>query len=182
MVERGLSVAARQVESLGVGGDALCDVGGGLEPTAEHLGGDPPHRARLDVVCEKVGDHAGGSGHRQAGKDDSIGSRDLAAVQADVAAPRLAPSGKRELVHVRPQVADPMQAGSRRVRDDRVLEVVEASPCGPLGCELKPGGPQPEVLGSPAPRMRKTPCATRSSLRSTARRAMVVWPTPASCA
>lgn len=147
MIERGLSVAARQVESRCVGRDALRDLGRVLESAVEHLGGNPPHHARLDMVSEKVGDRASGAGHRQAGENDPIGSRNLAAVQANIAAPRLAPSRKRELMHVRTKIADSVEARGRGMRDNRVVEVVEASPGGPLGSELKPGGPQLEMIG-----------------------------------
>jgi hypothetical protein len=106
MIEGGPSIAARQAESCCVGRDALRDIGGVLKPAVEHLSGDPSHNTRLYVIGEKVGDHAGGAGHWQAGEDDPIRSRDLAAVQTDVAAPCLAPSWKRELVHVCPKIAD----------------------------------------------------------------------------
>ena len=33
------------------------------------------------------------------------------------------------------------------MRDDRVVGVVEAGPSGPLGSELQPGGPKPEMVG-----------------------------------
>jgi hypothetical protein len=149
MIERGLPIAARQVESRCVGRDALRDLGSALESAVEHLGGNPPHHARLGMISEKVGDHASGTGHGQAGENDPIGSRDLAAVQANIATPRLAPSWKRELVHVRPKIPDSVEARSRGMRDDRVVWVVEASPGGPLGSELKPGGPKPEMVGLP---------------------------------
>ncbi len=168
MIERGLPVAARQVESHRVGGDALCDVGGVLEPALEDLGGDPPHSARLDVVGEKVGDRAGGAGHGQAGENDSIRGRHLAAMQADIAAPRLAPSQQRELVHVCAKIADSVEARGRGMRDDRVAEVVEAGPGGRLRSELKPGGPQLEMIGLPGAANAKD--AVRYSLQPTVRR------------
>ena len=98
------------------------------------------------MVGEEVGDHAGGTGRRQAGENDSISGRHLAAMQADIATARLAPSRKRELVHVRPKIANSVEARGRGVRDDRAVEVIEAGPGGRLGSELKPGGPQPQML------------------------------------
>jgi hypothetical protein len=66
MIERGPSVAAKQVESRCVGSDALRNLGRILESPVDDLGGDHPHDARLDMVGEKVGDRAGGAGHGQA--------------------------------------------------------------------------------------------------------------------
>ena len=149
MIECGLPIAARQVEPRCVGRDALRDLGSTLESAVEHLGGNPPHHARLDMVGEKIGNHASGTGHRQAGDNDPIGSRNLAAVQPNIAAPRLPPSWKRELMDVRPKIPDSVEARSRGMRDDRVVGVVEASPGGPLGSELKPGSPKPEMVGLP---------------------------------
>lgn len=168
MIERRPPVAARQVESLRVGRDALRDLGSALESAVEDLGGDLPHHTWLDMVGEKVGDHASSSGHGQAGENDPIGSGNLAAVQANIAAPRLAPSWERELMHVCPKNSDPVEARSRRMRDDRVVEVVEASPGGPLGSELKPSGPQLEMIGLPGAANAKD--AMRYSLQPTVRR------------
>ncbi len=168
MIERGLPIATRQVESRCVGRDALRDLGRVLESAVEHLGGNPPHHARLDMVSEKVGDRASGAGHRQTGKNDSIGIRNLAAVQANIAASRLAPSRKRELMHVCPKIADSVETRGRGMRDDRVVEVVEANPSGPLGSELKPGGPQLEMIGLPGTANAKD--AVRYSLQPTVRR------------
>ncbi len=92
MIEHGLPVAPRQVESRCAGRDALRDLGRVLESAVKHLGGNPPHYARLDMVGEKIGDRASGAGYRQTGENDPISSGNLAAVQTDVAAPRLAPS------------------------------------------------------------------------------------------
>lgn len=149
MIEHGLPVAPRQVESRCVGCEALRDLGRVLESAAEHLGGNPPHHARLDMVGEKIGDHARRAGHRQAGENDPIGNGHLAAVQTDISAPRLTASRKRELVYVRPKVPDSVETRGRRVRDDGVIGVIEAGPGRHLGSELKPSSAQPEVVWLP---------------------------------
>ncbi len=168
MIERGPPVAARQVESRCAGCDALRDLGSALESTVDDLGGNLPHHAWLNVVGEKVGDHAGRSGHGQAGENDPISSGNLAAVQANIAAPRLAASWERELMHVCPKVSDPVEARSRRMRDDGVVGIVEAGPGGRLGNKLKPGSPQPEMIGCPGAANAKD--AVRYSLQPTVRR------------
>jgi len=147
VIERGLPVAARQIEFRCVGRDALRYCGCVLESAVNRLGGDPPHSARLHVIGQKVGDHAGRAGHRQAGEHDPIRSRNLAAVQTDIAAPCLAPLWKRELMYVCPQISDSMEPRGRSVRDDGAVGVVEASPGGLLGIKLEPSGAQPEMVG-----------------------------------
>jgi hypothetical protein len=70
-------------------------------------------------------------------------------MQTEIAAPRLTASRKRELMHVCPKIADPVETRGRGVRDNRVVGVVEASPGGRLGSELKPGCPQPQMVRLP---------------------------------
>lgn len=101
------------------------------------------------MVIQKVGNHAGGAGHGQSGDNYSISSRNLAAVQANIATPRLAPSWKRELMHVSSKIADSVKTRGRSVRDDRVVGIVESGPGRRRGGELKPGRAQAQMVRPP---------------------------------
>ena len=49
MVERGLAITVRQVESRRVGGKAFGDIGAAVESAIDDLGGQPSHQAGLDI-------------------------------------------------------------------------------------------------------------------------------------
>jgi len=146
-IQQANPISGRQSEAGGKGRDLVGNHARIVEDAFDYLDGDSRHCGGLNVVGEQVRKHPRGPGHGQAAQHDTVLLRNDAPMDAHVRPSRLAAAGRSELMDVRTKVADLVQRCCRRVRYHGDVGVVEPLPCGFAGVELKPSGPEREVVG-----------------------------------
>jgi hypothetical protein len=138
------AVSAPEAEQGGTGRDRVCDRRRSVMAGPDGIGDHAGYGLRILPVVQKISSDPGWPGDGQAANDSPFIRANHPRMEADVWPTGLPTSRKREFMPVRRKVAKAVQRRGGAVRDHPLLRL--PVPGRNLRSELKPGGPQVEMI------------------------------------
>jgi len=146
MLQQRHAIPPAKPEAPRIRSDTLSDSRRIVEHPMDDLRGDLGHARRLDMIVQQVGDHPPGASGGKSVQQNPLLDRHQATVQSHIGPAGLAANRKRELMHVGTQIADSIQRSRGGVRHEGDPWRTNPFPCRHTRLELKPGGPQLDVV------------------------------------